>query len=180
MTDNELPAPGQVRLADSLAVAEYQSLRAEILKLIEMQSQLVALTVVAFGTVLSVGFEAENAAIVLVHPILALILGVSWMNHAHSVCRCAAYIRRVERRAGSDSLGWETFVQERTIPSYQIGFWGVRAIFAISSLIAVVASIGVAAPRGWVLVLFVLACLITVVLFWLSVTWKESVKGARD
>jgi hypothetical protein len=171
----------KVRVLQGLSVAEYESLRAEILKLIEMQGQLIALTVVAFGTVLSVGFQAKNPAIVLVHPILALILGVSWMNHAHSVCRCAAYIRAREHLAGDEQyFGWETFVQRTPIPRYYIGFWGVRAIFAISALIAVVASLGVQPPRGPVIALFVLSCLITAVLFWLSLTWKETSSDPAD
>jgi hypothetical protein len=164
----------------SLQVAEYESLRAEILKLIEMQGQLIALTVVAFGTVVSVGFEAKNPAIVLVHPILALILGVSWMNHAHSVCRCAAYIRRTERLADDPRFAWETFVQNKRVPMHYVGFWGVRSIFAISALIAVVASLGVGAPRGPVIALFALSCLVTAVLFWLSLTWKESGDDTDD
>jgi hypothetical protein len=88
-----------------------------------VQGQLIALTVVAFGTVMSVAFQAKNPAIVLVHPILALILGVSWMNHAHSVRRCAAYIRQKE--ADFDDLkrfGWEHFVQATPFPMHYVGF----------------------------------------------------------
>ncbi|MFF0372948.1 hypothetical protein [Actinoplanes missouriensis] len=178
MTIAEKPVGDKAPLAESFAIAEYESLRTEILKLIEMQGQLIALTVVAFGTVLSVGFQAKNPAIVLVHPILALILGVSWMNHAHSVCRCAAYIREKEEIVGDKRrFGWETFVQANPFPKYRIGFWGVRAIFAISALIAVVASLGVRPPHGPVIALFVLACLVTAVLFWLSFTWKEGSSG---
>jgi hypothetical protein len=165
-------------LVDSLSLAEYQSLRSEILKLIEMQGQLIALTVVAFGTVLSVGFQAKNPAIVLVHPILALILGVSWMNHAHSVCRCAAYIQAKEETLGSMTrFGWEHFVRDTPFPMHYVGFWGVRAIFAVTALIAIGASLGVEPPHGPVIALFVLSCLVTVVLFWLSFTWRESPTG---
>jgi hypothetical protein len=134
---------------DSLSLAEYQSLRTEILSLIAMQGQLIALTVVAFGTVMSVGFQAKNPAIALIHPILALILGASWMNHAHSVCRCAAYIRKKEQALGDlKNFGWEHFVQATPFPMHYIGFWGVRAIFAVTSFIAVDASLGIEAPHG--------------------------------
>jgi hypothetical protein len=161
-------------LLDSLSLAEYQSLRTEILNLIGMQGQLIALTVVAFGTVLSVGFQAKNPAIVLVHPIVALVLGVSWMNHAHSVCRCATYIRKKENARGDMSrFGWEHFVQHTPVPMHYVGFWGVRAIFAVTSLVAVGASLGVKAPHGPVIALFALSCVVTAVLFWLSFTWQE-------
>ncbi len=144
-----------------MAVAEYNSLRAEILKLIELQSQLLALTVVAFGTIVSVGFQEHSAEIMLVHPVIALILGVSWMNHAHSTHRCAAYIREVEKKAFRSRypqsvrfFGWETYVRRRPTTNYRIGFWGVRAIFAISALLAVIASLALERPRGAGIVLF--------------------------
>src|SRR4051794_12899968 len=84
-----------------LTLAEYSSLRAEILKLIELQSQFLAITVVAFGTIASVGFQAKNERMVLIQPVLALILGVLWMNNAHSICRCARYLRKLEKRFSS-------------------------------------------------------------------------------
>ena len=178
MTIADTPDNTKSVLLDDLSLAEYQSLRGEILKLIEMQGQLIALTVVAFGTVLSLGFEAKNPAIVLVHPILALILGVSWMNHAHSVGRCATYIRKKETAGGDlNRFGWEHFVEKTPFPMHYVGFWGVRAIFAVTALVAVGASLGVKPPRGPVIALFALSCLVTVVLFWLSFTWQEGPSG---
>jgi hypothetical protein len=179
MRDADDPEEVSGPLWGTLVVAEYNSLRAEIIKLVELQSQLLALTVVAFGTIASVGFQERSSAILLVHPVLALILGVSWMNHAHSVCRCAAYIRDVEIAVGArwpDSesfFGWEMYVQRHPTPNHRIGFWGVRAIFAISALIALLSSLALALPRGAGLVLFILSTAVTALLFWLSVTWKE-------
>lgn len=179
MTATKAPGDGTGRPFPDLVVAEYTSLRAEILKLIELQGQLLALTVVAFGTIVSVGFQVDNASVVLLHPILALILGVSWMNHAHSVCRCAAYIRAAEkqfdnlRQAGQELFSWEGFVMRNPTPRQWIGFWGVRAIFAISALIAVVVSLALERPQGMGILIFSLSSAITAVLFWLSITWQE-------
>jgi hypothetical protein len=46
-----------------LVAAEYTNLRAEVVKLTELQFQTTAATVVAFGTILSVGIQMRNAAI---------------------------------------------------------------------------------------------------------------------
>jgi hypothetical protein len=117
-----------------LAVAEYESLRAEILKLVELQFQIIGLTVLAFGTILSVGLQTKNAAIMLLHPLLSLILGVSWLNHAHGISRCAEYItQHIEAKLGVDYMGWENYVQRHPISGGRISFWGVRAIFFLAA-----------------------------------------------
>ncbi|PZG53993.1 hypothetical protein C1I98_05040 [Spongiactinospora gelatinilytica] len=82
-----------------LAVAEYTSLRAEIVQLTGLRTQLIGGSVVVFGVVLSVGFEAGNTAVVLVYPLLSLVLGIAWLYKAHLITRIAAYLReRVEGR----------------------------------------------------------------------------------
>ena len=62
-------------LADQLVVAEFTGLRAEVLKHIELQFQLVAVAVVALGTILSVGYQTKNAAIMSLYPLLSLTQG---------------------------------------------------------------------------------------------------------
>jgi hypothetical protein len=183
--ERHMPTAGNSQPAEkdalaALSLAEFQGLRSEILQLTQMQSQLIALTVVAFGTVVSIGFQAKNPAIVLVHPILALIIGVSWMNHAHSVRRCADYIRARETAMGAlTSFGWEHYVRDTPFPKHYVGFWGVRAIFAISSVVALGASLGVKLPHGPVIALFALSSLVTAVLFWLSFAWQEGAGEPR-
>jgi hypothetical protein len=51
------------QLAKGLALAEYQSLRAEIIKSIGIQFQLAALAIVAFGSLLSLAFTVKNSYI---------------------------------------------------------------------------------------------------------------------
>lgn len=132
----ELPAESRVELV----VAEYESLRCEILKLIEMQSQLVSLAVVALGTVLSFGLQADNSALVFVYPFLALILGISWLNHSHAISRCAAYLsQELEPRCGAGVLGWEQFVRRNPLRFGMLGYWGVRSVFMGSSVAALIA-----------------------------------------
>lgn len=128
---------------DQFALAEYNNLRAEILKMIELQAQLISLTVIAFGTVVSVGFQTRNPAIMIVHPILALILGICWLNYAHAGIRAASYVREhlEVHFLGSVDKGWEHFVLGYKMPHSRVGYLGVRAIFAGSSTVAVLAAV---------------------------------------
>lgn len=123
-----------------LIVAEYESLRCEILKLIEMQSQLVSLAVIALGTMLSFGLQTQNSALVFVYPFLSLILGISWLNHSHAISRCAAYLsQELEPRCGTGVLGWEQFVRRNPLRFGMLGYWGVRSVFMGSSFASLVA-----------------------------------------
>jgi hypothetical protein len=121
----------------SLVVAEYTQLREEIIKLAELQFQIVALTVVTFGTVLSVGFQFSSPATVLVYPLLSLIFVILWLHHAHRIVRIATYTRQqLEQRAGLDNLGWEHHVQSHPLPLRHFAYWGIRSIFVATALVA--------------------------------------------
>jgi hypothetical protein len=121
----------------SLLVAEYTQLREEIIKLAELQFQIVALTVVTFGTVLSVGFQFDNPAAVLVYPLLSLIFVTLWLHHAHRIVRIATYTRQhLEQRVGIENLGWEHHVQSHPLPYRQFAYWGMRSIFVATALVA--------------------------------------------
>jgi hypothetical protein len=169
-----LPDSALAALQKELTLAEYSSLRAEILKLIELQSQFLAITVVAFGTITSVGFQAKNERMLLIHPLLALILGVLWMNNAHSISRCARYLRKVESIYSYPNLGWEQYVAIQPHKYEWIGVWGVRAMFACTAVLALAASLGIRAPHGVGWVLFVGAAVVTLIIIALSVWWRES------
>ncbi|MDA2806886.1 hypothetical protein [Nocardiopsis suaedae] len=166
--------PVGVSVHDELVVAEYVSIRSEIIKLIELQSQIVSLVVVSVGAVLGVAAQTSSSGLAFVYPVLALILGTTWLNHAHSVSRCALYLaQNVELHRGNGALGWEGFVQRNPLRFGMLGYWGVRSIFMGSSLVALAV--------GWSLIekdtLLIIAGVIssaislgTVVLFML---WRE-------
>ncbi|WP_395992864.1 hypothetical protein [Actinomadura sp. 9N215] len=155
-------------------VAEYESLRAEILKLIELQSQLVALTMIAFGTVVSVGFQSKNATIVFTYPIISLLLAVYWLNFAHTICRCAEYVSdRIEKRAGPEYMGWENYVRVRPLEKARLGYWGVRFIFMGSSVVAIVAGFSVGIHGLDDGVFSGVGIVMTVLTMALLATWRE-------
>lgn len=157
-----------------LVVAEYSNLRAEIVKLTELQFQTTAVTVVAFGTVLSLGIQQGNAAIILVYPMLSLILGIIWLHYANLIARIATYIRdSIEDRVGYHNLGWEHYVQANPLPRGRYAYWGIRAVFIVSSILALVASLQVATPDIAVALLYVLAVTVTIATATVFIIWRE-------
>ncbi len=95
-----------------------------------------ALTVVTFGTVVSVGFRFHNAATVLAYPLLSLTFVVLWLHHTHRIVRIATYTRKIERRVGLDNLGWKHHVRSHPLPYRQFSYWGLRSVFLCTALVA--------------------------------------------
>jgi len=62
------------KIDHTFLVAEYQALRDEIIKRLEIQQQLHLFALVAFGTFLTIGFQSKTVTIPLLYPILALFL----------------------------------------------------------------------------------------------------------
>lgn len=127
----------------SFLLAEYNTLRAEAIKRLELQNQLVAFTIVVFGTLLSVGLQSKNAAITFSYPILALFLSVSWAHFDYRIRQIGHYIRnRIENVAGLENMGWEHYMAtDNTRLLYPLS---IRGIFNITQLLAIVTGVSVA------------------------------------
>jgi|GEM_PF-1635686 hypothetical protein len=94
----------------TVRLAEYATLRAEILKRFEMHFQLVSLAIVAAGTLLFTGVQSPDrrvgAVLVLSYPFLAFLLGSVWGHSDRRISQLGAYIRtQVEPRFGKDAQG---------------------------------------------------------------------------
>lgn len=163
----------QVGIKTQLVAAEYANLRTEIVKLTELQFQATAATVVAFGTVLSIGIQVRNAAIILVRPILSFVLGIIWLHYANLIARIATYLRDLEDRVGHHNLGWKHYVQAHPLPRGRFAYWGIRPVFIASSILAVVASLPVATPNIAVMLFYVIAITATVATVTIFVIWHE-------
>ncbi|MFE3456983.1 hypothetical protein ACFXKD_05505 [Nocardiopsis aegyptia] len=121
----------------ALLIAEYTSLRAELLKLIELQSTLQSLAIISFGITMPIGFQFDSAIVILIQPALALILGASWLNHAHAIHRIAAYLSgSLEPKVGSENLAWENYVRSHPLRFGRAGFWATRSLFMVSAVLA--------------------------------------------
>ncbi|MEU6538393.1 hypothetical protein [Streptomyces sp. NPDC047000] len=157
-----------------MVAAEYSGLRSEILTLVELQFKITASTVISLGTVLSVGVQMKNPAIVLIHPVLSLVMGINWLHHTFRIHRIADYLRsRIEAHAGPGSIGWETYVSEHPLPIGPASYWGLRAAFVASSLLAVGVALAMRRFDSLTVVLLCVACLATVLTCVMFYAWRE-------
>jgi hypothetical protein len=120
-------------------LAEYAALRAEILKRTDIQHQLLSLSLIAFGTFVTVGLE-RSSTLLLVYPILAMFLAASWSHHDIRIAQLGDFIRRHhEAKFSGEQGGWEHFhtssVAGRTVGS-RVGL-ASRGILIGSQVLAV-------------------------------------------
>src|SRR5260370_17125833 len=86
-------------------LAEYNSLKAEILKRIEIRHQLTSLALIAPGTIIAVEFQVHNAFLILSYPILACLLSAVWLANTRAYHEVSNYIRtQVEPKLGKPNL----------------------------------------------------------------------------
>jgi hypothetical protein len=75
------PSPTETQIGE-LLVAQYTTLRDEIVKRIEIQHQLISLALIAPGTVLAIGFQTSNASLMLIYPLLGMFLSAVWLSNS--------------------------------------------------------------------------------------------------
>ena len=124
---------------------EYNALRNEILKRIELQHQMISLTLIVFGTILGFGLQLHSSSIVLLYPVVSFFLAASWAHNGRSIRDIATYIReQVEARAGENNFGWE----HRALPHRRLlgrlDTLSARGIFAGTSLLAILVAVPLA------------------------------------
>ncbi len=104
---------------DSIAL-EYNALRNEILKRIELRQQLMAITLTLAGVFLSIGITTDTVA--LVYPPLAAFLAIAWAQDDYRIREIAEYIRE-HLEACSTGLHYETNIQKMIRTSPKPAMW---------------------------------------------------------
>ena len=140
-------------------LAEYNALRDEILRRTDIQHQLISITLVAFGALVSVGLQVSQTAL-LAYPLLALFLSVVWSYNDIRIRQLGFYIRdRIENRLAGGGEGWEHAISSDSL-SRSVGsrvILATRGIFWGTELLAVgiylVDRLGTVLPRGDVVLL---------------------------
>ena len=61
VAENQISPANKAPEPDVFLLAEYAALRAELLKRIELQHQLISLTLIVFGTMLSFGLQTRSS-----------------------------------------------------------------------------------------------------------------------
>ncbi len=164
-----------------LIVAEYASLREEILKLTDIQSQIVVIALLSFGTILTVGTQIKNAPIMFTYPILVLFLAIIWANNAHGIDMLGMYIQnQIECKVGIENIGWENFSRKDRAPHSLIAFWGSRAIFPITQILALFAGFSLVDFNVLTIILLVPAFFSTVlcIILFGKMAWTQA-QGKR-
>lgn len=164
---------------DELVVAEYTSLRGEIVKRIEIQHQLISLALIAPGTVLALGFQTNSSSLLLVYPLLGMFLSAVWLSNSFAIHDLAAYLQsHIQPPAGKDHAIWEQFrVSTDTRHLGLLHFWGTRGLFIGTEFLALLAGITLAkfdAAHLLFLIIGALSSILTVIV--LSVPQRKEHK----
>lgn len=123
----------------ALLSAQYSAMRAEMIKRLEIRSQIVALTLVVAGTFLSVGAQAavpESA--LLVYPLIAMFLAASWKQNDTRTGQMVRFIRdHIEKHIGAApaELGWENY-RYLSHPASKLTPFSVSGVFVVTQLLA--------------------------------------------
>src|SRR5438874_3727521 len=119
----------------SLLLAEYNALRDEILKRMDVENQLTAFTIIVFGTIMGIGFQNKATSLILLFPVLALFLSIGWSHSDTRTMQIGAYIsEHIESVVGTDNIGWEHYMAANRHSMY---YWANKSIFLITELIAI-------------------------------------------
>lgn len=115
-------------------MAEYATLREEMIKRIDLRQQLMSMTLTLAAVFLGVGLGTNSIA--LIYPVIAALLALAWSQNDFRTRRAAEYIRdRLETRI--KGLGWETYCQQQRRDWRQVVF-AHGGIFLTTQAMAVV------------------------------------------
>ena len=151
---------------------EYNSLRGEILKRIELRQQIISITLTLAGIFLSFGLSTDTVA--LIYPPLAAFLSIAWAQNDFRIRDLATYIRE-NLETAPIGLGYETYVQRVRSNNKKLGAWRFVAIshtgiFIFTQLMAVGIELLksmpiVLTPLEWVLLVIDFVSILVVLLF---------------
>jgi hypothetical protein len=122
---------------------EYQALRGEILKRTELQHQLVSIAVVAFGSLLALGFGKDGSPqATLAYPLLTVALSAAWSQHDIRIRQLGVYIKEhIETELLGKGKGWEQFLVTSGAETDRAGKraqWSSRVILFMTPMLAVI------------------------------------------
>jgi hypothetical protein len=122
---------------------EYQALRGEILKRTELQHQLISIALVAFGSLLALGFNKDGSPqATLAYPLLTVALSAAWSQHDIRIRQMGEYIRdKIEPKFLGAGNGWEHYLLTSDAETKRVGKraqWSTRVILFITPILAVI------------------------------------------
>jgi hypothetical protein len=126
----------------SLVLAEYNALRSEILKHMDIQNQLGTFNIIVFGTIAGIGFQNKIALLMLLYPTLAMFLSIGWSHADYRAREIGLYIKKhIESAVGTNNIGWEHYLAANPRAVY---YWATRGTFITTELLAIIIGISIA------------------------------------
>lgn len=118
-------------------IAEYNALREEILKRIEMQHQIISLTLIVAGTFFSINLQGNlNPLFNLIYPVLALFLATYWAQNGAQIVRIGNYIYENFDKHLTNGRGWENHLRKTAYGrNFHLSLFAARGIFIGTQLI---------------------------------------------
>lgn len=123
-----------------LFLAEYRELRAEIVKRIDIQHQLISIAVIAPGTLLAVGIQSHSALLVLLYPVFAMFLSAAWSHNGRRAWTIGHYLsQRIEAFGATDFMAWEGYFRDLSNKRRmgRLNFFASQGIFVGTQLLAI-------------------------------------------
>lgn len=144
------------QLESNLLLAQYQSLRSEIVGIVTARYQTVQITIIALGAAVAAAVQFSNPLIAMAYPVLAYILASTWATDERSIRRIAAYIAdHIEfplslqhgvSHPDHYTLDWETYMRSlRKAAKRRSPFTASLGLFSMSELTALLAGVFIAA-----------------------------------
>lgn len=130
----------------ALMVAEYAGLRDEVTKRIEIQHQILSITLVTAAAFLGLGSQTAlpvpgaalpvPGAALLLYPLLAVFLAIAWEHNGARILNIGGYFRYREGRSGG-GLEWEKYLQDKVGTSPVGSITAARGLFVMTQLLAI-------------------------------------------
>ena len=131
------PVKESIKIHPGIAL-EYETLRNEIIKRLEMRQKIMELTMTIAGIFIGLGIKTDSIA--MLYPLLAIFLAAAWVQNDLRITDIGNYIRdHIENKILD--LEWETTVQNKRVLDASEGKFRSTilahgGIFIISQIIA--------------------------------------------
>src|SRR5215510_11261505 len=118
---------------------EYATLREEVLKRLEGRQQTLSIALTLAGAFLGLGWNA-GSVVMLLYPLIALLLAVSWAQNEVFIKQLNAYIRD-HLEGGDTGRGWQRYTNQRMseirVMGWPIEILAIGGIFVLTQLMAI-------------------------------------------
>lgn len=149
-------------------LSEYDILQREILKRIEIRYQIINLALIVAGTILTIGLQMKNSAVLLVYPVLSLFLAAGWAHNGFAMVYIDKYVReKIEKNI--PQLQWKSYVHNNsprsTQPLSPLGIVSTEGLFLSTDILTIALALLIFGSTTIELILLTCSLVATVVTF---------------